>query len=202
MARPRQQESKQLLDAATQLFWRQGYAATGTREIETALGLKSPAIYHRFGSKHDLFIASLKHYIATVIDWRIKHYLEAEDALKGLQDFFTSIPLSASKYHQPPSCLLVNTTLERAAENPDINTCLHEGTLKVLLGLRNNLKRLQVEKILSPNADIEATADNLQLQLFGLLVSSRLPHEHHALLAKATHITTTLDIKPKNGAQI
>lgn len=200
MARPRQQDTKQLLDAATQLFWRQGYAATGTREIELALGLKSPAIYHRFHSKHGLFCASLRHYIESVIDWRIRHYLDTEDALTGLCAFFESIPQNAKRFQQPSSCLLVNTSLERASADEEIQACLHEGTRKILLALRSNLLRLQAQHLLAPNAEIDQLADNLQLQLFGLLVSSRLNNEHHSLADKARHIIATLPITATTGA--
>jgi TetR/AcrR family transcriptional repressor of nem operon len=199
MARPQQQDTTQLLQAATQLFWRQGYAATGTREIEQALGIKSPAIYHRFGSKQKLFCESLRHYIATVIDWRIQHYLDAENALWGLRVFFESIPENAARFQQPSSCLLVNTSIERASADEEIQACLQEGTHKILMALRRNLLRLKAQDSLAPDTNIDQLASNLQLQLFGLLVSSRLPDKHQNLAEKTKHIIANLPITAKFG---
>jgi len=43
-----------LFDTASELFWRQGYAATTTREIATALGIQQASLYHHMASKEDL----------------------------------------------------------------------------------------------------------------------------------------------------
>src|SRR5438477_4474521 len=43
-----------LFDTASELFWRQGYAATTTREIATAFGIQQASLYHHMASKEDL----------------------------------------------------------------------------------------------------------------------------------------------------
>jgi len=43
-----------LFDTAADLFWRQGYAATTTREIATAFGIQQASLYHHMASKEDL----------------------------------------------------------------------------------------------------------------------------------------------------
>jgi TetR/AcrR family transcriptional regulator, cholesterol catabolism regulator len=43
-----------LFDTAATLFWRQGYAATSTREIAAALGIQQASLYHHIASKEDL----------------------------------------------------------------------------------------------------------------------------------------------------
>ena len=43
-----------LLDTASELFWRRGYAATTTREIASAFGIQQASLYHHIASKEDL----------------------------------------------------------------------------------------------------------------------------------------------------
>lgn len=48
---------QRLLEAATELFTRKGYAAASVREIVEAAGVTKPALYYWFGSKEGLFLA-------------------------------------------------------------------------------------------------------------------------------------------------
>jgi AcrR family transcriptional regulator len=47
-----------ILNAALELFAKQGYQATGIDEIGAAAGVSGPAIYRHFGSKQDLLAAA------------------------------------------------------------------------------------------------------------------------------------------------
>src|SRR3954469_4332129 len=51
------QRRSQLIDTATKLFARSGYAATTTAAIAEAAGVTEPVLYRHFQSKQDLFIA-------------------------------------------------------------------------------------------------------------------------------------------------
>lgn len=59
-----------LLDTAAELFWRQGYAATSTREIAAALGIQQASLYHHIASKEDLLyricVSSLEPFLSDV----------------------------------------------------------------------------------------------------------------------------------------
>jgi AcrR family transcriptional regulator len=59
--RPRDQDSAEtrsrILEAAVELFARDGYEATTNRSIAESCGLTSPAIYHYFASKAELYAA-------------------------------------------------------------------------------------------------------------------------------------------------
>ena len=45
-----------------QVFWSQGYEATSVSDLMQAMGLSKSSLYETFGSKHDLFLASLDYY--------------------------------------------------------------------------------------------------------------------------------------------
>ena len=46
-----------LISAAAQLFKRQGYDATSTREIAALVGMQSGSPFYHFGNKQDLLLA-------------------------------------------------------------------------------------------------------------------------------------------------
>ena len=49
--------ANQILEAAAALFVKQGYQATSTREIATAVGLRQGSLIHYFGKKQDILVA-------------------------------------------------------------------------------------------------------------------------------------------------
>ncbi|MDN6125686.1 MAG: TetR/AcrR family transcriptional regulator, partial [Lactiplantibacillus plantarum] len=46
-----------ILDTARELFLRNGYDATSTRDIANAIGITQPALYHHFKDKEVSFLA-------------------------------------------------------------------------------------------------------------------------------------------------
>jgi AcrR family transcriptional regulator len=64
-----------ILDAAARLFAANGYAATGTREIATEVGLRQASLFHYFPRKEDI--------LAELLDRTVSPSLEATAWLAG-----------------------------------------------------------------------------------------------------------------------
>ncbi|MEV6072441.1 TetR/AcrR family transcriptional regulator [Nocardia sp. NPDC052001] len=64
MARPRQFNESDLLDAATELFWAKGFDATSVEDVSLATGVGNGSIYSAYGSKRGLFLAAFERYCA------------------------------------------------------------------------------------------------------------------------------------------
>jgi len=62
--RPRLFEEQAALEAAMQLFWRQGYEGTSMSQLRAAMGLSSASLYQAFGSKEQLFARVIDHYVS------------------------------------------------------------------------------------------------------------------------------------------
>ncbi len=67
---PESATTDRLFDTASELFWRQGYAATTTREIATAFGIQQASLYHHIANKEDLLyricVSSLEPFVKDV----------------------------------------------------------------------------------------------------------------------------------------
>jgi AcrR family transcriptional regulator len=67
---PESATTDRLFDTASELFWRQGYAATTTREIATAFGIQQASLYHHIANKEGLLyricVSSLEPFVKEV----------------------------------------------------------------------------------------------------------------------------------------
>lgn len=57
--RPGRTAREEILDAAAELFTNQGYAATSTRAVADAVGMRQASLYHHFATKDDILDALL-----------------------------------------------------------------------------------------------------------------------------------------------
>ena len=55
MARPREFDETQVLEAARDAFWSTGYGGTSIDDLTTATGLGKGSLYAAFGGKRELF---------------------------------------------------------------------------------------------------------------------------------------------------
>jgi len=68
---------QRLIDAACELFWERGYAATGLSDILTAAGARGGSLYHFFPTKDDLLLAVVDQH-SRVLESTIENALAAE----------------------------------------------------------------------------------------------------------------------------
>jgi len=65
IGRPREFDRDAALVAAMLLFWRKGFAATSMNDLCDAMGVRSPSLYAAFGSKEELYLEAIEHYVQT-----------------------------------------------------------------------------------------------------------------------------------------
>lgn len=110
MPRPRAFDETTALSAATDAFWRQGYAATSVRELGEAMGLGPASLYNAFGDKQALFGRCLDRYLREGLCARLAR-MEAELPPRAAIETFLQDILARS-LADPRGCLLVNSALE------------------------------------------------------------------------------------------
>jgi AcrR family transcriptional regulator len=65
IGRPREFDRDAALEAAMLLFWRKGFAATSMNDLCDTMGVRSPSLYAAFGSKEELYLEAMEHYVRT-----------------------------------------------------------------------------------------------------------------------------------------
>lgn len=117
--RPREFEQQAVLDAALELFWKQGYRTTATRELESALGLSQSSIYNAFGSKQKLLEAALDRYEALTNEAILRPLETSTDGLAAIDKFFVDLCHWVT-HDGRRGCMLINMMAEDGGETDTI----------------------------------------------------------------------------------
>lgn len=178
MARPREFSENDLLDTAMHLFWQKGYAATTLAQIVAASGVNRASLYACHADKQSLFLAVLRHYVATVC--RENEALLAEDApaAGNIRRFFArlSSPLPPEK---PPGCLLQCAATGDPACDQEIRTLVQLAHHRLGEALAANVRRAQEEGSLAENCEASGFSAELLALAQGIaqLKNIGLPRE-------------------------
>jgi TetR/AcrR family transcriptional repressor of nem operon len=158
---PPKYSDREILDRARERFWVHGYGATSIRDLERALDLVAPSIYHRFGSKDVLFERAVDHYVETIIAPRVAKYLGASAApIVDLYRFFRTA-------QSPRGCMLTTTAVELGRTSSAIRARVERGFEVMRAGLAREAARVR-------KRDATVLAQALFVDLQGLMVLSRL----------------------------
>ncbi len=135
MARPREFDIDQALEAAMNAFWTKGYTATSMADLMEAMSLQKGSIYKAFGNKHQLFLAALQHYLSSAFFSLKSRMDQAENPVESLKIFLHGA-VETCKLHPNKGCFALNTVIELGPHDPETSTCVekHFANIRTLVG--------------------------------------------------------------------
>jgi len=120
MARPAEFDRTKALEAAMKLFWARGYSATSLPDLLAAMGIARSSFYASFKTKRALFMECLELFgdrTLAIVDQDARKMPAA--ALP--RAFFEATLLDVSKRKANQGCMIVNTVLELADVDQELN---------------------------------------------------------------------------------
>ncbi len=141
MARPREFDESEVLDAALGVFWRLGYEGAAISDLERATQLKRQSLYNLFADKHGLFLAALERY-----RYHVRLSLvpldRADAGLPALRRYLEAV-LAQYRAGKVGACFLVKTAFGAELDDARIREAVQSGSGDV---------RARFEKTLGPRA--------------------------------------------------
>ncbi|MFE3054357.1 TetR/AcrR family transcriptional regulator [Nocardia sp. NPDC059091] len=184
MARTREFEPDDVVDAAMRRFWERGYRATSVEDLVKATGVKPGSLYSAFpGGKHALFLASLRRYSDLIVPQKLGELDDPNASLAQVRGYFDGLVADLLSPEGRMGCLLVNTAIENAATD-DAAAAVVRGHLARLEdrmrdALRNAVRRKEVRS----NVDPVAVAKGLVATSQGLMVVGKANPDEPVLRA-------------------
>ncbi|WNJ98342.1 TetR/AcrR family transcriptional regulator [Thalassospiraceae bacterium LMO-JJ14] len=173
MARPKEFEVDEALGRAMDVFWSYGYKATSLGDLTSAMGISKSSLYETFGSKHDLFLATIEHYIRTVtsqISGATHINAPARKVIRALFD------RAVQRMAEPTSrrgCYLNNCAVEVSVRDEQAGVRVEQGLAIMEEAFHTLVVRGQREGTISPSHDTKSMARFLVSSLNGILVMGK-----------------------------
>jgi AcrR family transcriptional regulator len=171
IGRPREFDTDQALDRATELFWRKGYEGTSLSDLTDELGITRPSLYAAFGNKETLFRLALDRYEAKTGAYRTRAlnaptaYAVARQLLEGAAD------LHGDK-NNPVGCLGVHGALACSEEADAMRQELSSRRQAGEKAIRQRLKRAKAEGDLPAESNPADLARYLSVVIYGMTVQA------------------------------
>jgi len=180
MARPRNFSREGVLEKALPVFWKHGFADASLQELEKATGVNKSGLYSEFSGKEELFLESLRFYLA-----RMQLGLLMVEPL-GWDNVEQFLKLGPRTTEGQKGCFAVSSMRELAILPPAAIEMLGQGRvqLKQLIA-----KNIEAEK---PKADVNDLASMVLTFYTGLSVEQNLKSSRAATGRKVDNLMQVL----------
>jgi len=180
MARSPEFDRTRVLEAAMKLFWARGYTATSLPGLLEAMGIARSSFYASFGTKRKLFTECLELFgdrTLSIVDEDAKRL--PPTALP--RAFFEATLLDVSPRRAKQGCMMVNTVLELADVDPELNQLAAQKLSAIERAFARALHQAQCKGELETTHSPEELASLVMTINLGLRVQSRQNQSQQAL---------------------
>ena len=192
MARPREFDEEEVLDAAMQCFWAQGYEATSVKDLIERTGLTAASLYNAYGDKRAMFRTALDHYIEKSIGARLGK-CETLPPREAIRSFFDDILRRSLGDRERKGCMLVNSALEIAPHDREFREMIVETLKRLEAFFLDCVERGQANGTITFSQSAAGLAQHLLGVLMGVRVLARVRPERTLLEGVITTALTFLD---------
>lgn len=171
MARPKQFDPDEALDAAVAVFREHGYAGSSAEMLTSAMGIGKQSLYNTYGGKWPLYCAALGRYAEDETGEHLKALRTGKTAMDGLERLFKRVAATA---HQP--CLGVGsvqefgTDSEGSAELIEVRAPAGQALQAALL---ERVRQAQADGELSASLDPKVAVSFVFAQIAALRLTAR-----------------------------
>ncbi|MBN3523002.1 TetR/AcrR family transcriptional regulator [Paenibacillus apiarius] len=170
MARTREFDEEQVLDAAMQLFWEKGYEATSLSDLTSRMGIQRPSIYSAFGDKKELFEAALRRYTMSRAS-EVRARLQSHPSVKeAFSTFFAGVIAEEYAEDRSRGCFCINTMVELAPHDEKFEILTREHQMYLAVIFQETIERGIQSGELEAHTDAKSLAQALIVALIGLTV--------------------------------
>jgi TetR/AcrR family transcriptional regulator, transcriptional repressor for nem operon len=136
---------ERILDAASELFYRQGVGATGLDQVIAASGTGKGQLYHYFADKRTLVHAVIDRQVTTVLAAQ-QARLEQLSAPAGVRVWADELVAAYLQGDHPVRCPLGALVAELAEGDPEARAALDAGFRRWAAALAAGLRRAGIAK--------------------------------------------------------
>lgn len=180
MPRPKTFDSSTALQLAVETFWTHGYEKTSLPTLMRETGVARQSLYDTFCDKRTLYLEALRRYRDTshaTLRRVLKPGQPVREAFAKILLGIGAEPIASLRR----GCLLLSASLERAADDRELEKLLQDNQTTVIAIFQSALERAQSLGEIAPSTDCEALARFLVSTIQGMRAMARVQPSRAAL---------------------
>lgn len=168
MARPKEFDRDEALDAAIDMFREYGFEGTSTETLVGAMRIGRQSLYDTFGDKWQLYCSSVQRYSTEETQAHASALRSKARAIDGIRAMVDRVVEEA-----PQTCLGVNSVCEFGRGRPELVE-IHDAAERVLRAVVvRRIREAQGEGDVASDLDPEQVAGFLSASFAGIRISAR-----------------------------
>jgi len=179
---------------AMSVFWEKGYVATSLTDLIAATGVNKGSLYNAFGGKRDLFVQALLKYDEENRRTRFANLDAMDDPVGAITALFEGLCRDNRDKTSVKGCFLVNTALEYAAHDREIQTIVTASFKDIEAFFMRQIAIGKSRSRIPDHIDPAVTARALTALLAGMQVLARGTVETETLDAMAGQALKLLSV--------
>jgi TetR/AcrR family transcriptional repressor of nem operon len=180
MARPKEFDQDEALQAAVRVFSQQGFAATSTDELMRAMDISRQSMYDTFGDKRALYLRALDMYVTESVEAIGVELMKPGPAIAAIRNalvrFSERKDLSSSD-----GCMGLNAISEFGQRDAEVSRITRKAASKQRLMLIRILDRAVQEGEIGAGASVSSMADFFESTLAGIRMAAKAGKSRTAL---------------------
>ncbi|KPW02661.1 HTH-type transcriptional repressor ComR [Pseudoalteromonas sp. P1-11] len=190
MAKTTTFDRQEVIDKATNLYWKKGFHATSMRNLQDAVDLRPGSIYSAFGNKDGLFKEALANYADMSLSLLQQCKDEHDSPLHALKAFMKLIIVESQNSAPNGICMLSKTISELTDENQDLIDVTKAHLVNISSALVRLIEEAQTLGEVDKNKNAEDLATHVQIQITGLRTFAKINKDKNKVSAMIDDIFT------------
>jgi AcrR family transcriptional regulator len=168
MARPKEFDEDQALEAAIDVFREHGFEGTSAEMLVRAMRIGRQSLYDTFRDKWQLYLSSVRRYVASETQAHVEALRNEPRAIDGIRAMIERVIANARQ-----SCLGVNSICEFGRTRPEL-AGIHDAAARTInAAIVERVREAQTEGDISPDLDPKEVAGFLFASFAGVRIAAR-----------------------------
>ncbi|MDQ0492364.1 TetR/AcrR family transcriptional regulator [Paenibacillus brasilensis] len=193
MGRSKEFDTTLVLHKAMEVFGHYGYEGTSLQNLLDGLGIARQSLYDTYGTKRDLFISAVKHYMNDKSAAVISYLERPGSAKKAITDIIYEVVAVLKDEQRRKECFIMHSAIDQVPHDPDIAEFFKQDTARLEQAFYKALVRAQKQGDLSERLNPLALARYLNQARYSLTQAAKLTSDPEVLDDIAAVTLTALD---------
>ena len=173
MARTKQFDENQAIDAAMRKFWENGFDGTSMHDLEQCTELNRTSLYNAFGNKRALFERALGCYNERVLGELFALLESAPTVKQGISDLLHAVLENQFDRNNPGGCMMALSVLESAQHDEQTIETMQQTMHGLKRELQSRLSNAKKSGELSKALDVSGVAATITTTIAGMAVMAK-----------------------------